>query len=83
MNVSGPLIDITGRMTILGLAPEIRTRLMSVYIMIMFTGAGAASWLGTVAYGWAGWTGTCVLALGMSIVAVLLSFLAQRAPEPA
>lgn len=83
MNVSGPLIDITGRMTILGLAPDIRTRLMTVYIMIMFTGAGAASWLGTIAYDWGGWTGTCSLALGLSVVAVALSVVAHRAHRPA
>ena len=79
MNISGPLIDITGRMTILGLAADIRTRLMTVYIMIMFTGAGAASWLGTVAYDRGGWTGTCSLALCLSVVAVALSAIAHRA----
>ena len=78
MNVSGPLMDITGRMTILDRAPEIRTRLMTVYIMIMFMGAGAASWLGTVAYDWGGWSGTCALALGLSVLAVGLSLLALR-----
>jgi predicted MFS family arabinose efflux permease len=78
MNVSGPLMDITGRMTILDRAPEIRTRLMTVYIMIMFTGAGAASWAGTVAYDWGGWAGTCALALSLSLVAVVLSGLALR-----
>ncbi len=65
-NVSGPTVDITNRMTFLSEAPEIRTRLMTVYIVMMFVGGGLASWAGTTAYDLAGWTGTALLALVMS-----------------
>ena len=78
MNLVGPVIDITGRVTFLSEAPEIRTRLMTVYIILMFIGGGAASWAGTAAYDLGGWTGTCLLALGLSLSVLSLSFLAWR-----
>ncbi len=65
-NLVGPVIDITGRMTFLGAASDIRTRLMTVYIVMMFTGGGMASWAATAAYDWAGWRGTSLLALAMA-----------------
>jgi len=79
-NLVGPVIDITGRMTFLNQAPEIRTRLMTVYIVLMFTGGGMASWAGTAAYDWAGWFGTSWLALILSglVVALCLAGLAAR-----
>ncbi|MEO0963238.1 MAG: MFS transporter, partial [Pseudomonadota bacterium] len=47
MNLVGPAIDVSGRMTFLSLDPEIRTRLMTIYIVIMFAGGGIFSWAGT------------------------------------
>ena len=73
MNVAGPLIDVTGRMTSLSGAPELRTRLMTLYIVIMFSGAGVLSWAGTAAYAWQGWYGTCSLALALSLIVVALA----------
>mgnify|MGYP003631887899 CR=1 FL=1 len=78
MNVGGPLIDICNRMTFLNKAPEIRTRLMTVYIVMMFIGGGAASWAGTTAYDLAGWHGNAILALCMSVCLWTLSFLSVR-----
>lgn len=78
MNVGGPLIDICNRMTFLNKAPEIRTRLMTVYIVMMFIGGGAASWAGTAAYDRAGWHGNAILALCMSVCLWVLSFLSVR-----
>ena len=74
MNTVGPAIDVTGRMTTLELAPEIRTRLMTGYIMLMFIGAGLASWAGTAAYEFAGWEGDAVLAMALSLALVLLAW---------
>ena len=81
MNVGGPLIDICNRMTFLNKAPEIRTRLMTVYIVMMFIGGGAASWAGTTAYDLAGWHGNAILALCMSICLWTLSFLSVRGED--
>lgn len=82
MNVGGPLIDVCNRMTFLNKAPDIRTRLMTVYIVMMFIGGGAASWAGTSAYDLAGWHGNAILALGMSVCLWTLCFLGLRAPKP-
>ena len=82
MNVVGPLIDITGRMTFLSQPPEVRTRLMTAYIVLMFIGGGLASWGATAAYEHAGWHGTTTLTLCLSAMVVTLSFIAFRlAPE--
>lgn len=75
MNLVGPAIDVSGRMTFLSLAPEIRTRLMTVYIVIMFSGGGIFSWAGTIAYDWAGWNGNAVLAVILSVLVLSLSYL--------
>jgi predicted MFS family arabinose efflux permease len=77
-NIFGPVIDVTGRMTFLNEPPEVRTRLMTIYIVFMFIGGGLASWAGTSAYDQFGWTGIAVLALSMSMTVLALCFLSQR-----
>lgn len=77
-NIGGPIIDVTGRMTFLNEAPSVRTRLMTIYIVFMFVGAGLASWAGTSAYGAWGWTGNSVLALTMSATLLVLATIASR-----
>lgn len=77
-NVFGPVLDVSGRMTFLNEAPEIRTRLMTIYIVFMFLGGGLASWGGTSAYDLWGWTGNAGLALIMSAISVGLSVMAYR-----
>ncbi|MEQ9506904.1 MAG: MFS transporter [Hyphomonas sp.] len=78
MNLIGPMIDITGRMTFLSLAPGVRTRLMTAYIVLMFVGGGLASWAATWVYEHEGWNGTAMLAAGMSAALVALSFAGLR-----
>jgi predicted MFS family arabinose efflux permease len=78
MSVAGPMIDVTGRMTALGEAPDIRTRLMSLYISTMFLGGGVGSWAGTIAYDLGGWNLTSGLALGLSFLILLLSLMISR-----
>lgn len=72
-NMFGPAIDVTGRMTFLSQAPEIRTRLMTVYIVLMFLGGGLGSWIGTASYDLGGWTGTALSASLMSLLMLGLS----------
>ncbi|WP_084397689.1 MFS transporter [Henriciella aquimarina] len=72
MTLVGPAVDITNRMTFLSLAPEIRTRLMTVYIVMMFIGGGISSSAGTAVYDLAGWAGNAVLAGVMSATLVVL-----------
>lgn len=78
MNVVGPLIDVTGRMTFLNQPPSVRTRLMTAYIVLMFIGGGLASWSAAFVYEQAGWDGTTRLALILSALLVALSFLSMR-----
>lgn len=72
-NTGGPALDVASRMTFLTEAPQIRTRLMTIYIVMMFIGGGVASWGGTAAYDYAGWTGTACLAIGFSVMVLALS----------
>ena len=72
-NIFGPIMDVTGRMTILKETPEIRTRLMTVYIVFMFLGGGVASWAGTAVYDYWGWTGNATLAIALSVIVSALS----------
>ena len=80
-NIVGPSVDVAGRMTFLSLAPEIRTRLMTGYIILMFIGAGVASWAGPVAYDLGGWGGIAALCGAMSLGIVALSWLALKRQE--
>lgn len=73
MGMVGPPSDVSGRMTILDRAPEIRTRLMTIYVVVMFAGAGLASWLSTAAFEFGGWRADLVTALTLSGTALLLS----------
>lgn len=78
LNLVGPLIDITGRMTFLTLPAAVRTRLMTAYIVLMFIGGGLASWAATWVYEHEGWHGTAILTASMSAMLVLLSFIGMR-----
>ena len=78
MSVAGPGIDVTGRMTCLAAEPGIRTRLMSLFIILMFLGGGVGSWAGTIAYDLGGWPLNVGLAMAFSAVIVLLSMLGSR-----
>ncbi len=76
MTLVGPAVDICSRMTFLSLAPNIRTRLMTVYIVMMFIGGGISSSAGTAVYDAFGWAGNAVLAMIMSGTLVALSVIA-------
>jgi MFS family permease len=77
-NMVGPSIDVTGRMTLFTLAPEIRTRLTTFYIVVMFVGGAIGSALGTAVYDWGGWGATCALLCLMSSAVLMLAFYAER-----
>ena len=76
-NMFGPVIDVSSRMTFLNEDRDVRTRLMTVFIVFMFVGAGVASWAGTSAYDTWGWTGNAVLALLASITVLCLCIFAH------
>lgn len=72
-NIVGPTIDVSGRMITLAETPNVRTRLMTIYITLMFVGAGIGSWAGTAAYDWSGWNGAIGVAFLMGILSTALS----------
>ena len=76
-NMFGPVIDVSSRMTFLNEDRDVRTRLMTVFIVFMFVGGGLASWAGTAAYDAWGWTGNAVLALVTSITVLCLCLYAH------
>ena len=78
INMVGPSIDVTGRMTFLALAPDIRTRLTTFYIVAMFLGGALGSVAGTAVYDAAGWGGTCALLLANALMILLLAYVAHR-----
>ena len=69
VNLVGPGIDVTGRMTFLSLEPDLRTRLTTIYIVMMFVGGGLGSIISTAVYDALGWEGVCLL-LGISSAAL-------------
>lgn len=81
MNLVGPSIDVTCRILFLSKAPELRTRLTTVYIILMFLGGGMGSWMGTTAYQWGGWDANASLIIVLSGLIVLLSFAALHRYE--
>lgn len=82
MNIVGPPLDVSGRMLFLSKAPQIRTRLTAVYIIIMFLGGGVASWLGAAAYELGGWAAISTLAIAITTGTVLLSLTAVKRYDP-
>ncbi len=78
VNLVGPTVDVTGRMTLFTLAPEIRTRLTTSYIVAMFIGGAVGSAAGTAVFDWLGWGGTCALLAAMSSAVLGLSLYAER-----
>ncbi len=77
VNMVGPTIDVTGRMTLFTLAPDIRTRLTTSYIVMMFIGGAIGSALGTAVYDAGGWAATCALMLAMSSCVLALAYYSE------
>jgi predicted MFS family arabinose efflux permease len=78
VNLVGPTVDVTGRMTLFALAPEIRTRLTTSYIVAMFIGGALGSAAGTAVFDWGGWAATCALLAAMSSAVLVLSLYAEH-----
>lgn len=77
-NLVGPGVDVTGRMTFLSLDPAVRTRLTTVYVVIMFIGGGLGSYAGTAVYDGFGWAGTCALLAACSLTLTMLAWVGSK-----
>ncbi len=78
VNLVGPGVDVTGRMTFLSLQPDLRTRLTTVYIVLMFIGGGIGSIGSTAVYDAFGWGGICALLTASSALLTALAWWATR-----
>jgi len=74
----GPAIDVSTRMTFLSQEPALRTRLTTIYVVMMFIGGGAGSVLGTALFDAYGWNGTAIAVLLSCGVLTALCVLALR-----
>lgn len=74
-NIVGPAIDVTSRMTFLSSEPGLRTRLTTVYIVMMFVGGSVGSVAGTAVFAAFGWTGTAIYVLGSCLCLTALAVL--------
>ncbi|WP_279349190.1 MFS transporter [Erythrobacter litoralis] len=77
-NIVGPAIDVTSRMTFLSLEPELRTRLTTIYIVLMFVGGAIGSVAGTAVFDAFGWTGIALYILGSCVILFALTILGYR-----
>lgn len=77
-NIVGPAIDVSSRMTYLMLEPELRTRLTTIYIVMMFIGGSIGSVAGTTVFGAFGWDGTALYVLASCLGLTALAVLAGR-----
>ena len=68
------MTDITGRMTGLHEDPAVRTRLMALYVGLMFLGGGVGSLAGTWAYEYGSWSGVIALLMVLSAFICVLAF---------
>lgn len=65
------------------LRPDARSRLNTAYMTCAYLGGSAGSWLGTRAYGHAGWPGVCALVAALTALALTRHLFARTAAGPA
>lgn len=63
---------ISNQAAIYALAPELRSRLATAYMVAYFLGGTAGALLGTVAYGAGGWEAACAVGAAIMVVALVL-----------
>jgi len=74
----GPASDVGSRMIFLSAEPSLRTRLTTIYIIMMFIGGGIGSFVGTAVYDSVGWQGTAGTIIASCAVLTALSGLAWK-----
>lgn len=73
---------VANQVRIYGLRPEARSRLNTAYMTCAYVGGSAGSWLGTGAYGRAGWPGVCALVAVLAALALARHLKALYARRP-
>ncbi len=67
-------IHITNQTIIYKIVPEARSRINAAYMTCYFIGAASGSALGALAWGYAGWAGTCAMGILLAALAGLAFF---------
>lgn len=76
-------VHITNQAAIYALAPELRSRLTTAYMVAYFLGGTAGTLLGAGAYGAGGWEAVCAIGAVIMVVALVLWGLTRRVGQPA
>jgi predicted MFS family arabinose efflux permease len=66
-------MQITNQSLIYRLAPHLRSRITSAYMVCYFAGGAAGSAIASDIYGGMGWAGLCVLGAGIGLLACLMA----------
>ena len=74
----GPGVDVANRMLFLSADPELRTRLTTIYIILMFVGGGVGSYVGTAVYDQFGWAGVAWSLIGSCFTLTALAGMSWR-----
>ena len=77
-SVVGPAIDVTSRMIFLSRDPALRTRLTTVYIVMMFVGGSIGSIAGTALFDAFGWTGIALYVFASCLCLTIAAALGYR-----
>ncbi len=74
---------ISNQAAIYALAPELRSRLTTAYMVAYFLGGTVGTLLGTLAFGVGGWEAVCAVGAAIMLIAVALWALTRRVGAPA
>jgi len=82
-NLGGASADVCNRTLLFSLSTEHRTRIMTIYLVIMFIGGGMSSWVATAVWDDFGWPGIAALTIlltgGKTAVAIWEYLRSQKA----
>lgn len=70
--------QVAAQAEVLGLVPEARNRLNTIYMVCRFAGGALGSAAGTLAYAHGGWSGTCIACSLVLLLAIAAQALASR-----
>ena len=80
ISLLGASIDICNRTLIFQHDPAERTRMMTIYVVVMFCCGGIGSWVATSIWTIAGWPGISLLCFALACGIFTLSFLTRNWP---
>lgn len=83
MDVGVQCIQVACQSKVMSLAPEARSRMNTLYMVMRFIGGAAGSTLGAVAWARGGWPAVCAVAIGLTVLAAVIHLFGTRAERNA